>query len=84
MLKLFLSFYRNKRLPQIIYLIFIYSFRDVVAKLVDSSLEVNEVELQLQYYINFRIDTFGKVWTPLLPPPSYGLNSITALLRGWV
>ena len=56
-----------------------------MVNVLDCGLEVNKLKLQLCYYINFQTDNFGKDMNFIIPPPpSYGLNSITAvLLQGW-
>ena len=57
--------------------------RDVMVKVLDCGIVVNEFELQLHYYINFWTDTLGKGNEPSYPS-IYGLDSTTTvLLEGW-
>ena len=54
----------------------------VVAEVMDCSFEVNEFELQSHYYLHFRT---CKGMNPLIPLPSYEVNSITTVKRqGWL
>ena len=58
--------------------------RGQMAKVLDCSLKVSEFELQLHYYIHFRINNFGERHEHPFSP-SFGLNSITAVLpQGWL
>ena len=52
----------------------------VIVKALDCGIVVCEFELQLRYYVHFRTNTFGKRYEPSYPP-SYGLNSTTAVLK---
>ena len=52
---------------------------DVMGKVLDCGLEVSEFEFQLCYYIHFQTYAIRKGMNLLIPPPSYGLDSITAL-----
>ena len=58
--------------------------RGVMVKALDCGIVVSEFKLQSCYYVQFRTNTHGKgMNTPY--PPSYGLNSIIAvLLEGWL
>ena len=57
--------------------------RSVMANVLTSGLEVSEFELQSRYYVHFRTNTTGKGMNYY--SPSYGLNSITAILpQGWL
>ena len=59
--------------------------RDVVAKVLDCDIIVNEFELQSHYYVHFRTNTVEKGMNPLIPFFNYGFNSITSgLLRRWL
>ena len=42
--------------------------RDEEAKVLDSDLKVNELDLQLRYYVHFRTNTLGKGMNPLILP----------------
>ena len=52
---------------------------DVVAKIMDRDIVVNEFELYSHYYVHFRTKTLGKDTTPFTPP-SYRLNSTNIVL----
>ena len=55
-----------------------------MAKVLDIGFEVSKLELLLDYYIHFQTNTLRKGMNSLIPP-SYGLNSITAiLLQEWL
>ena len=51
----------------------------VMMKAMDSRIVGSKFELQSCYYDHFRTNTFGERYEPPYPP-SYGLNSITAVL----
>ena len=53
--------------------------RGVMVKALVCGIAVNEFELQSCYYVHFRTNSHGKGMTPP-NPPSYGLNSTTAIL----
>ena len=56
----------------------------VMVKALACRILVSKFELQLRYYVRSRTNTLGKGMNPPYPP-SYGLNSITAvLLEGWL
>ena len=48
-----------------------------MVKLVDCGLVVSEFELQLSYYVYFRINPIGKGIHPLIPP---GIGQLVPLL----
>ena len=52
-------------------------------KMLDCSIEVSKFELQSCYYVYFQTNTLGERYE-LTYPPSYGINSFTAvLLQEW-
>ena len=55
------------------------SSRGIVGTKLDCGVEVSKFEMQSRYYIHFRTNTH---WKRYEPPnsPSYGLNSINAVL----
>ena len=60
----------------------------IMGVVLGSCLKINEFELQLRYYINFRINTLGKGMNSLIltyPPSNYDLNcTIANLLKGYI
>ena len=56
------------------------NLRGLVANMLNCDLMVNEFELWSRYYVHFWINPFGNAMNSLYPP-SYGLNSITAVLQ---
>ena len=44
------------------------SLRGLIAKVLDSDLEISEFELQSRCYIDFRTNTLGKGMISLIPP----------------
>ena len=56
----------------------------VMIKELDCGIVVSEIEIQSRYIIHFWSNTFGERHEPSYPP-SYGLNSTTAVLLGrWI
>ena len=55
--------------------------RGVMVKAMDCGIVVSEFVFHLHYYVHFRANTLGKGMNPPYPP-SYGLNSNTAVLLG--
>ena len=54
-----------------------------MAKVPDSGLEISKFKLHQHFYVHFQIITIEKVMNFLIPP-SYRLNSSTAVLDGWL
>ena len=42
--------------------------RGVMVKAMDSGIVLSEFELQSRYYVHFRANTLGKLWSPLILP----------------
>ena len=55
--------------------------RGVMVKAMDCGIVVSEFEFQSRYYDDFRVNTIWERYEPPYPP-SYGLNSTTAVLLG--
>ena len=61
----------------------------MMAKVFDCNLKVSEFKFKSCCYVHFWTNSFGKGMNPLIPTPSYGLNSITVIflqgqLRHWI
>ena len=54
----------------------------VMVKAMDCGIGVSKFELQLHYYVHFQTNLVKGMNPPY--PPSYGLNSTTTALVGWV
>ena len=57
---------------------------DIVANILDCDIVESSNSSHAIAFI-FELIPLGRVWTPIIPPPSYRLNSTTSvLLQGWL
>ena len=75
------------KIPKSKFLIVVIQEKCVVVNVLDCDIVVSEFKLQSRYYVHFRANNLMKDMNPFnyFPPPSYRLNSITAVLQqGWI